>query len=360
MKKILALLLCLCLCLILPALAASAQTEDFSQYFDFFLSRYGNIVFSMVKAPNSMAWDQDLLPSDRYEDFPSFFGWKNKTQLHYSSSTGEWQYHLADISIMKEEVRAAYPEDDEQTLCRRTLVNFMELCTNFSGGSAGAYPQGELRWIKYDTPGFYGAEGEFEYGDLPGVTYQCTGIFDGSTHAVVLMGTKNESYAAMADVLGPITPEQEELLQQRTHPQTYTVKRMTVSFPKEGSFEEYQDGTCLLDCFLDSYNYVFVEYSPMDTTAFFAPGGDTNEELAALARRNGDNLVAEGAAEKAEVSLFADGVALLTVHDNASFGAHRIHNFFFTTEGIYRLAFFDTEEGWDILETVSFSENTLQ
>lgn len=357
MKKTAATLLFLCV--LMAAVLSPALAEDTAFNLDFFLSRYGDIVFSMIKAPTSMAWDQDLLPNDRYEDFPAFFGWKNKTQLHYSSSTGEWQYHLADISVMKEEVRAAHPEYDEQMLCRKTLVNFMELCTNFSGGSAGAYPQGEIRWITYDTPGFYGVEGDFEYGDMPGVTYQCTGIFDGSTYSVVLMGIKDESYAAMADVLGPITPAQEELLQQRNHPQTYTAGRMTVTFPKEGSFEEYQDST-YLDCFLNSYNYVFVDYTPMDMAAHFAPDGDTNEELAALARRNGDNLVAEGVAEKAEVSLFADGVALLTVHNNASFGAHRIHNFFFTTEGLYRLIFFDTEDAWEILETVSFSENTPQ
>lgn len=351
MKKILALLLTLCLFTLTPF--CPVRAESYAPQFDFYLSRYGNIMFTMGQTPK-LSWDQDLLENEHYDELPLFFGWKNKIQLHYSDSNGEWQYHLADVSLMMEQIRTAHPEASEQEIARLTISNFMDLCRTISGFSCGTTPLGEVRWKEYsfDKTVMYGAEAYFEYGDLPGVTYQSTGILDG-TRAVVLMGTKNQRYDAMLEHFGPITPQNEALLKMRSQPETITIGSITLTLPKQGEAATI-NGVDLYECFTPSFNTISLKYSPSDMTNLFSSDRSLEEQFLEHARSNGEKMVADEVATKTEASVFAPNIVLLTVYGYDTISAPWIYNYFYTPDGIYLLSFRDMDDGWDVLESVSF------
>ena len=358
--KIAALLLALLMiCACIPGVGAESTGKydyDVTAYFDFFLSRKGDILFSMSDAPDCTVHEADFVHTTE-QDRDWLMGITDNTQLCYSDENGEWQYHIADISLMIEELRAAHPDDSEATLQFNALGNFAMLyATVMTNGT----PAGEVRPFRIDEGGktYVGVELDFTYADTPGVSYRCTGLTDGK-YAVMLKGNVDERYEAMAATIRPVNPEKEQTLNGRLTPTTVQLGELSMTFPcAPDRYEDPAIGQIYLDGFTSDFSYVNAEHIEMDM-GFMLDPDDPNAVLE-LTEYVAQQYKDEGAIDEYETVLFAPGIGLMKckmLMQPQGFAEDIIIWSFISEEhGAYVIQTSDSPEGQAFLESITLAE----
>lgn len=148
MKKLICLLLCLSLTLsACTGLASRSSDTDAEQAsytatpdpntdrFDIYACRVGHIYFTMNSLPDEVAHDVDLVRTDATASIPIPIGWSGKTQFAYYDDTGEWHYHVADISGTIQEVRDEDPDMSEDRILGNALYAFAYMSLLITGAN---------------------------------------------------------------------------------------------------------------------------------------------------------------------------------------------------------------------------------
>lgn len=265
----------LCSCII--TVQAEETEEDLLAYFDSFMSRVGNICFSMDTPPDAIMHDSDLSRDDAEDLFEGIcIGWKNKTQLFYTDSVREWQYHIADISGTIDEAREVFAGQDEMYIRGNALLHFAALVLNLSGADPAALEPSLEKEISGDVT-LPKVTIDFEYDDMPGVPYRCIGLLDGEM-AVLLIGNVCDDFNAMADVFGIITPEREAVIAERCVPDEEELGLLTFTMPAQaGSF--FSSGSMTFACFTEAYHFITVEYMPVMLNEMLGVETVTDDDL---------------------------------------------------------------------------------
>ncbi|MBO2517619.1 MAG: hypothetical protein CW338_10220 [Clostridiales bacterium] len=307
MKKRFAVILTALIMLTACVFPAAAEENDPAANFDFFLSRAGNILFTMNTAPDAVYHEVDFIRSPK-QDLSCYMGITDNTQLTYADENGEWQYHIADLSLMIGEIRTAHPEADEMTLQFNALGNFALIyITMMTPGT----PSGDIRPLKItgeDGQVLAGVEIDYTYADTPGVAYRCTGFID-SSRAVLLMGSLDERYEVMARAFGPVTSQREQDYTARMTPSAARLGELTVTFPCVPD-QYITSGRTFLDGFTSDYAYISAEHMETDISYMFDPE-NTDGSILELMEYVGMQYVADGTCDSYEASLFAPGIGLV-------------------------------------------------
>lgn len=340
---------------VLPAAAEEAE-DDPAQYFNFFLSKTGNIVFTMGQVPDHVYHEADFVRSPGLE-LDRYMGITDKTQLTCADEQGEWQYHIADLSGMIEEIRADHPEASEADLQINALRNFALFCVcDLTGG----IPAGAVRPVTISSgsgESLPGLEMEYSYDDAPGITYRCTGIIDGS-RAVLLTGSVNECYEAMAQTLHPVDPESEAAYAARMVPTTVRLGELTMTFPCVPDTQVYGDQT-YYDAFSADFSYLSAEHIEMDLS-FMTDPDDPDGSIMEMMDYVGQEYIAEGAIDEYEAVLFAPGIGLIKcrclpeVPDFEDEGL--IWAFYSAAHGPYVIESTSSPEGLAFLDSIALAE----
>ena len=307
-KRLMALLITLLTALMCvnPVFAETENANDPTEYFDFFLSRSGDIYFTMNEIPDHVFHEADLVRSESL-DLGTYMGITNNTQLAYSDEDGEWQYHIADLSLMIEELRADYPDASEDSLRYNALNCFARLyITVMTLGTV----EGDTQAVHPDADGAVGLVLEYSYADTPGVPYRCTGLMSG-TNAVLLMGSVDARYEAMAAALKCANPEMAQAYETRMQPTTVHIGELTATFP---CVPDCQENTAAkqvyYDCFTAEYECLNAEHIEIDMS-FMADPNDPDGSVLAMAEATAQGYQQSGAYDSYELCLFAPGIALI-------------------------------------------------
>lgn len=247
-------------------------------------------------------------------------------------------------------MRADDPDSSELTIQVNALMHFALMSLSLTGVDiSGLTPQYDK--ITDGTVKLPRVIFDFTYSDMPDTPYRCIGLMDG-TQAVLLIGSVDDRYQAMADVFGIITPEQAEDIAQRLVPDEQTFGPLQFTMPAQSGFDfDVASVYCL--CFTEQYHLLSVEYMPVDFAEMLGMDTFTEEDVLAFAESAAEGTLAEGGFVSADTDLFAPGIARVKMITEPSYsGEQEEYWFIIYPYGCYTIHVPVASDGQALLDSI--------
>lgn len=358
MKKRFAMLLALILLVV--CLGASAESTDYSEYFDYFRSQVGDITFTMPFAP-TILHDVDLIRDERLADLDMIIGWQNKVQLHCSDDEFEIQIHIADLTPAMADAAQRCPELDEQTRSELALQDFVMLSLSFTGAqSNGQDPRtlvipaadGRAAVTQITLAGI-------TYDDMPETPYRAVAYLDAQNMAVLVMGSEGACLDAVLAEFGPVSPEQAAQITARLTPQEEIIGALRFTFPAQCD-QSIQGLSRYWDCFTRDYHLIEVECMPVDLGVMMGlsseDGGVPEEMLLSMAKYAGEDFAKDGSYQ-CTAELLLPGVAMLQIVEaDVEWGEPMATWALYTSTGIYSIGGEFVDDVLDFVHSIALAE----
>lgn len=331
-----------------------AAAED--NYYDFFRSLEGQISFTLPSVPQTIREAELILDE---EDYPSsYIGWRDKIQLTgHTTSDGEYQVHIADLSPMLERIRADHPEANEINLQANALANLAKFYINLYDGQYTEDPV--PRQITVEDRTFTELVFAYAYPDAEGVAYAGRGIMDG-TRAVVIMGQKDEQLDSLLAEMNVVTPAEAEAYHARKG-ETVALGRMKITFPTPTDSQD-TGYSLFYDAFTTDYLYLNAEYMPLDFSTMLSEfGAEDADFLRGVAQASAQGYQSDGIIDTYTIEEVVDGVYRVDAFGPESefgqYGPARPHvHMYVSMTGLYTVNSVDNETGDAFLSSIVFDQ----